>query len=92
MSSIRSSSASTALARGEGFADVVSPELARRQFNVSLGLLLAICIAVVSVAATMGLPSAGSSGEPRVATLRVQQPEFVRPMTAGGAQSDLNGG
>ena len=65
----------------DGFVEVVSPELARRQFNMSLGLLGAIAVAVVAVGVSVGLPAACGS-EPRVATLTVQQPQFVRPMSA----------
>lgn len=65
----------------DGFVEVVSPELARRQFNMSLGLLGAIAVAVVAVGMSVGLP-APSGAEPRIATLTVQQPQFVRPMSA----------
>ncbi len=68
----------------EGFVEVVSPELARRQLNMSIGLLGAITVAIAAVAATTGLPI-GPSNEASIATLTVQQPQFVRPMTASSA-------
>lgn len=73
----------------EGFVDVVTPELARRQLNMSLGLLGAIGVAIVAVAATTGLP-VGPSQDVSVATLTVQQPQFVRPMTASNVAPSRN--
>jgi hypothetical protein len=68
----------------EGFAvREVTGNLARRQLNVSLGvmgLMLAAALAVIG-----GVGFSASSREPTMAKLMVQQPQFVRPMTAQAA-------
>jgi len=78
-------------ARDEGFiAEAVSPNLARRQLNVSLGVLGLIAAAGVTIAATFGAP-APPSPDRAVARATVQQPQFVRPMTAERVVSPTGG-
>lgn len=73
--------------RDEGFVEAVTPDVARRQLRMSLGLMGVFAAAVAALAATASLPT-HSAKAPVVATLTVHQPEFVRPMTAGVAVSD----
>jgi len=66
----------------DGFsAQAVTPDLARRQWQVSVGVLGLIAAAMVAVLATIGLPGRADRG-PALVTLTIQQPEFIRPVTA----------
>lgn len=75
----------------DGFsAQAVTPDLARRQWRVSVGVLGVIAAAMVAVLATIGLPSRADHG-PALVTLTIQQPEFVRPVTATVPQHQPGG-
>lgn len=66
---------------GEGFATrPLTAQIARRQLHVSIGVMGIIFAAATALAAVAGVNPAPP--EPVVATLTVQQPQFVRPMTA----------
>lgn len=65
----------------EGFAThAVTADLARRQLHVSLGVMGLMLAAALAVAGSAGLPA--PAPEPVMTRLVVQQPQFVRPMTA----------
>lgn len=68
----------------EGFAaKAVTADLARRQLHVSLGVMGVIVAAAVAVVSTVGVaPQAGAELR---ADLTVQQPQFVRSMTASSS-------
>ncbi len=78
---------------GKGFAvKVVTADLARRQLNVSLGVMGLMVAAALTIVSTVGFapkrPEIGMRAE-----LTVQQPQFVRPMTAqASSASDRTGG
>jgi len=75
----------------DGFcAQAVTPDLARRQWRVSVGMLGLIAAAMAALLTTIGLPSRVDRG-PAVVTLTVEQPEFVRPMAAGAPQRQTGG-
>ena len=66
----------------EGFAPKpVSPDLARRQLHVSLGVMGVLVGAGLAIFSTIGVPPERAPLEMR-AQATVQQPHFVRPMTA----------
>lgn len=70
----------------DGFATrAVTADLARRQLHVSLGVMGLMMAAALAVAGATGLNA--PSPEPVMAKLTVQQPQFVRPMTAQGPQT-----
>ena len=67
----------------EGFAtQAVTADLARRQLAVSLGVMGFMVAAALAVAGASGFHAAAP--EPVMAKLMVQQPQFVRPVTAEG--------
>lgn len=75
----------------DGFsAQAVTPDLARRQWRVAVGMLGLIAAAMVAVLTTIGLPSRADRG-PALVTLTVEQPEFVRPVTAGAPHRQAGG-
>ncbi len=77
----------------KGFAvKVVTADLARRQLNVSLGVMGFMIAAALTIVSTVGLvPERAETG--MRAELTVQQPQFVRPMTAQvNGDSDRTGG
>lgn len=59
----------------------VTPDLARRQLHVSLGVMGVLVGAGVAIFSTIGVPPERAPLELR-AQATVQQPHFVRPMTA----------
>lgn len=63
----------------------VTADLARRQLHVSLGVMGLMMAAALAVAGATGFQT--PSHEPVMAKLMVQQPQFVRPMTAEGPQT-----
>lgn len=66
----------------EGFsAKPVTPDLARRQLHVSLGVMGVLVGAGLAIFSTIGVPPERTPAELR-AQATVQQPHFVRPMTA----------
>lgn len=66
----------------EGFAThAVTADLARRQLHVSLAVMGIMVAATLAIAAAVGLSGRPDAG-PAIASVTVQQPEFVRPMTA----------
>jgi hypothetical protein len=72
----------------EGFYRTVEPEVARRQFNMSLGLLTLLTMVAVALGATAGFsPIAHSSFSDRQARLVVQSPQRVHVLQASEAQS-----
>lgn len=76
----------------EGFAThAVTADLARRQLHVSLAVMGLMLAAALAVVAAVGFPAA-TAGEPVVAKLTVQQPQFVRPMTAEAPHAPLQPG
>ncbi|MBX9759860.1 MAG: hypothetical protein K2Y29_13875 [Beijerinckiaceae bacterium] len=67
----------------EGFAtQTVTADLARRQLNVSLGVMGLMLAAALTVAGSTGFSR--PSPEPVMPKLMVQQPHFVRALTAEG--------
>jgi hypothetical protein len=75
----------------DGFsAQAVTPDLARRQWQVSVGVLGLIAAAMVAVLATIGLPNRADRG-PALVSLTIQQPEFVRPVAAAVPQHQSGG-
>lgn len=69
----------------EGFAaKPVTVDLARRQLQVSLGVMGVLVGAALTIFSTVGFAPAPESANLR-AELTVQQPHFVRPMTASSA-------
>ena len=69
------------LAAEEGFAaKAVTPDLARRQLNVSLGVMGVLVGAGLAIFSTLSLPPERTPVELR-AQATIQQPHFVRPMT-----------
>ena len=75
----------------EGFtATAVTVNLARRQLHVSLGVAGLMVAAAIVVVSSIGLAPQG--GTPIRAELTVQEPQFVRPMTATNAGADLQPG
>ena len=72
----------------------MSPELARRQLQASLGVLGLIVAVGVTMAAMFGtgalLPADRSAGA-AVSRAVVQQPQFVRPVTADRVLSPTGG-
>ena len=76
----------------EGFAaKPVTADLARRQLHVSLGVMGVIVAAGVAIFSTFGLAPAQIAPEYR-AEMTVQQPHFVRPMTASSVDEDARTG
>lgn len=75
----------------EGFASKpVTADLARRQLHVSLGVMGVIVGAALTIFSTIGFAPADAP-EYR-AELTVQQPHFVRPMTASTPVADVRAG
>ena len=72
----------------------MSPELARRQLQVSLGdlgLIAAVGVTMAVLVGTGALRPADRSAGATVSRATVQQPQFVRPVTADRAVSPTGG-
>ena len=65
----------------DAFAASVSPQDARRQLRVSLGLMGVMAAGALAVLASHGLPRPGPA-QPAAARVAVEQPQFVRAVTA----------
>lgn len=71
---------------GDGFAaQAVTAGLARRQLHMSLGVMGVIVAAALAVVATVGVSP--RTAPQLKAELTVQQPEFVRSMTASSTHA-----
>jgi hypothetical protein len=86
----------SAPAQEDAFVVCVSPQDARRQLCVSLGLLAVMAAGALAIVASHGLPSANGaqgSAQAGVAMKRaVEQPQFVRATHAARPASKMNGG
>jgi hypothetical protein len=72
----------------EGFYQTIEPEAARRQFNMSLGLVAALSLVAVLVGLTAGFgPVDATVAGNREARITVQTPQRVQIMQAQGYQS-----
>ena len=67
--------------REDAFVACVSPQDARRQLRVSLGLMGVMAAGALAVLASHGLPRPGPA-QPAAARVAVEQPQFVRAVTA----------
>lgn len=80
---------------GEGFsAQPLTPNLARRQLRVSLAVICLMIVAAAVMMLSTGAP-APRHVSPFMAGMTVQQPQFVRPMTASTGETETrshNGG
>jgi hypothetical protein len=73
-----------------GFTRRIDPKAARRQFNMSLGLVVALTVATLGSALTVGAPSVVASREP--ARLTVQAPQLIHTQQAARTVDGQNGG
>lgn len=67
----------------DGFVIAVNPREARRQFQVSLVLMAVMAAGLIALAAIHGVPQSSQlAQQPVAAKVAVQQPTFVRSITA----------